>query len=591
MAALANPAFAFYGGGGYYKGVPADDSHPLSNDMQWFVRRVPVLLYNPASLDAGPGGDGLALKDAQVVWGELWTKPGWAQEGTRYGQNELYIPVNPNMSPAQAEGMKKVLVPYGNWDDDILWYFQDLAQRSPQVKVIDKSNTWAGDASDALYIYVPLPSREGLLSQAEGMNAEMLQKWGVYLKSKDPEYAAFNGFIPSSDGSRFYVRTLDAFQNGGLYYYHLLLNPGPQTANWAVAADTSPRYDEASPSGKGFYRGKDWSDQLEKSPDAVPGFIAAIDWWANLILSGPNEITGSPGEEKEVTFTLKNESPLKPSARVGVKREGDQKYSTVLEEVTALEWGNGNFTLKFRIESQPYKVRVAVLDPRILEAKYTDNYVEITVKPILPPPPVNPGDQGGTTTGGGGGSGLGRAKLFLYARSRGGQDTAGNYVPPVDRPPGTAKYADIVKAVLKIYQPELPKSLQKVGAVIDWWRVDSATVTHPQKAPDFSFSHFVDPVGTVTIDMDYPTQQITDSGPVEATAEFQEDWSVAGAPIYDMQTEKIAPPPTEYPITARYQVTVHYHYYTKDGREDGELTINGSATANLLVNGTGINIL
>ncbi|MCG0278955.1 MAG: hypothetical protein L5656_10620 [Thermanaeromonas sp.] len=48
--------------------------------MTWFVRRVPVLLYNPASLDVGPGGDGLALKDTQVIWGELWTKPGWARK-------------------------------------------------------------------------------------------------------------------------------------------------------------------------------------------------------------------------------------------------------------------------------------------------------------------------------------------------------------------------------------------------------------------------------------------------------------------------------------------------------------------------------
>jgi len=213
------------------------------------------------------------------------------------------------------------------------------------------------------------------------------------------------------------------------------------------------------------------------------------------------------------------------------------------------------------------------------------------VKPVLPPPPVNPGDQGGTTTGGGGGSGLGRAELFLYARSRGGYNTEGKYVPPVDRPPGTAKYADIVKAVLKIYRPELPKSLRKLGATIDWWRVDSATVTYPQKAPDFSFSHFVDPVGTVTIDMDYPTEQISGSGPVEATAEFEEDWSVAGAPIWDMLTERMAPPPTEYPITATYKVTVHYHYYTEDGREDGEITIPGSVTAKLLVDSTGINIL
>jgi len=386
MVAFASPAFAFYGGGGYGKRVPDDSQAPLSNGMEWFVRRVPVLLYNPASLDAGPGGDGLALKDAQVVWGELWTKPGWAKENTRFGLNELYIPVNPGMTPAPAEGMKKILVPYGNWDDDILYYFQDLTQRSPQVRVIDKNNVWAADASDALYVYVPLPSREALLSQAEGMNEEQMARWGAYLKSKDPEYAAFGGLIPSADPStsRFYVRALDAFGNGGLYYYHLILNAGPQSANWSEAANTTPYYDEPSPSGKGFYRGKDWSEQLEKNPASVPGFIGAIDWWANLKLTGPNEVVGVPGEEKEVTFTFTNESGVAPSAKVGVKREGEQKFATVLEGVTAPAWGNSTFALKFKVEDRPYKVRVAVIDPSMLEADYKDNVVELAVKPLAP---------------------------------------------------------------------------------------------------------------------------------------------------------------------------------------------------------------
>ncbi len=212
-----------------------------------------------------------------------------------------------------------------------------------------------------------------------------------------------------------------------------------------------------------------------------------------------------------------------------------------------------------------------------------------------PPGGGNPAGGGGSSSNGG--TGQGNAELALYARSRGGQDIRGNYVPPEDRPPGTAKYADVVKAVLRIYQPELPKSLQKLGAVIDWWRVDGATVSYPKRAPDFTFSHFVDPVGTVTVNMNYLGGQIEDAGPVEATAEFEEDWSVAGAPIHDMLTDRDAPPPTEYPITAAYKTTVHYHYYvseegdSKPTRVDGEISVNGNVTANLLVNGTGINIL
>ncbi|MGB9848857.1 MAG: hypothetical protein ACPLSY_03385 [Moorellaceae bacterium] len=387
LPTMASPSW----GGGYSGSIPADESHPLSNGMEWFVRRVPVVLYDPASFGAGPDGKTPALKDAKLVWGELWTKPGWAQERTRYGLNELYIPVNTGMEPAPAQKMEKVLIPYDSTDDrdvlgDLGQALSDLFQRALQVRVTEPGGrVWAGDASDAYYIYVPVPSREAFLSQPEGMNGEMLKKWGLYLKSKDPQFRDTDGFIPSADGSsRLYLRALDAFQNGGLYYYHLILNAGPQEYNWAQAADEPPYYDEKSPDGKGFYRGKDWSDRLEQSPGAVPGFVGAVDWWANLKLSGPVEVVGAPGEEKEAVFTLANESGFAPSAVVGVKREGEQKYSIALTGVTAPAWGNGTFSLKFKVEDRPYKVRVAVLDPNMLEARYRDNFVDVSVKPLAP---------------------------------------------------------------------------------------------------------------------------------------------------------------------------------------------------------------
>ncbi|QGP93368.1 hypothetical protein MGLY_27760 [Neomoorella glycerini] len=582
MAALANPAFAFYEGGDY-RGAPSDSQAPRSNGMQWFVRRVPVLLYTPenmsVSLDSNKGE--INLSDVDLVWGELWTKPGWVKEGNRYGLNELYIPINSNMAPAPVSGRKKVILPDADFDNpDVLSFLADYFDVYAQTRLIDKNNTWAGDASSGLYVNIPLPSRQDFLSQEEGMNEVQAAKWKPFLASQ----AYPDGLIPSADGSKQYLRALDAFNHGSTFYYHLLLNPGPQTGNWQVAAQTSPNYDENAPDGTGFYRGKDWSDQLKSNPAAVPGFIGAITPWANLKLEGPVEITGAPGEEKEAQYTITNESSAVLAPDVAVKREGGA-YVTAAAEVPVKAWDKAPVTLKFKVEDTPYKVRVAV-NPfgGLLESTYKDNYVDVTVKPILPSPPVD--NQGGGSSGGGGNAGgrdyNGSGELVFYARSRGGQDIYGNYKPPEDRPVNTAKYADIVKAVLK------PAPLTPPQGTLVSWKVTSATLSYPKRNPEFTFGHpTMEPVGTITVSMT-PNDH-------EATVEFEEDWSVAGAPIYDMLAGRDAPPPTEYTITAEYTVEYEYEYTECD--KDGCYTVrakgtaSGTASGSLLVNGTGINIL
>ncbi|GEA15509.1 hypothetical protein E308F_17530 [Moorella sp. E308F] len=382
MVTLTSPAFAFVGGENI-KGVPSDSQAPLSNGMTWFVRRVPVLLYNPNSVTASLEGNKgeISLSDVDLVWGELWTKPGWAQEGSRYGLNELYIPINSNMTPAPASGTKKVILPDADLDDpDVVNFLADYFDVLPQVRYIDKGNAWAGDASSGIFVNVPMPSREEFLAQEAGMNDSLAAKWKPYLANK----AYSDGLIPSADGSTQYLRALDAFDHGATFYYHLLLNPGPQTGNWQVAAETTPYYDENAPDGTGFYRGKDWSDQLKSSPASVPGFIGAITPWANLKLEGPVEITGAPGEEKEAHYTITNESSADLAPDVAVKREGGA-YVTAAAEVPVKAWDKAPVTLKFKVEDRPYRVRVAVNPFKgIWESTYKDNYVDVTVKPIAP---------------------------------------------------------------------------------------------------------------------------------------------------------------------------------------------------------------
>lgn len=84
----------------------------------------------------------------------------------------------------------------------------------------------------------------------------------------------------------------------------------------------------------------------------------------------------------------------------------------------------------------------------------------------------------------------------------------------------------------------------------------------------------------------------------EATVKFQEDWAMDGAKVYCILTgELMAAEPKNYPITARYTVRYQYSWTECDTDSEGNTycwtetriaTTSGSITANLLVNGTGV---
>ncbi len=175
----------------------------------------------------------------------------------------------------------------------------------------------------------------------------------------------------------------------------------------------------------------------------------------------------------------------------------------------------------------------------------------------------------------------GPGELTFQAYSQEGPDIYGNIVPSMPREPNTAKWTDTVKATLRPPAPVPPRG------TLDWWKITSAKLTYPKKHPEFTFGHPLEPVGTVTIDM-------TPNGH-EATAEFREDWSLNGAPIYDVLEDRMVPGPTEYTITAEYEILYQYHYTECD--EDGCWTVtetateSGNASGQLLVNGTGVNSL
>jgi hypothetical protein len=520
--------------------------------MQYYIRQVPVVIYDPEAVKFDTEKTKYFLDHASLVWGELWSKDEWTTPDSRFGLNELYIPIEASTQLAPASGTQDVAIP-------IDWKQVNTAETKNLVTGLVtyhyQGMTWGKDASPAVLMRMPLPSKDAFLAQGPGINEALAGKYASWFGSR----------ITSSTGRQYY-RALDAYQHGATYYYSLMLNPGSQSANYSIPPNISPYYDENSPTGRGFYRGREWSTQLEsKDPGSVPGLVGSITGWCNLKLTGPTEITGSPGEEKELTFEVTSEVRVDVTTQVGTKREGEQQYQKVVDNLKVPAWGKVPVTLKFKVEDQPYTVRVKV-NPfeTILETDYSDNYVDVTVKPVETPLPP------------------GNGELVFYARSRGGQDIRGNYVPPEDRPVNTAKYADVVKAVLKPAPPKPPK-----GKLL-WWKITSATLAYPKKNPEFTFGHpTVEPVGTVTVSMT-PNEH-------EATVEFEEDWSLAGAPIYDMLADRMAPPPTEYTITAEYTVEYEYEYVECDEDECHTVRAKGTdtrtASGKLLVNGTGINIL
>ncbi|MDI6906421.1 MAG: hypothetical protein QMC81_02875 [Thermoanaerobacterales bacterium] len=230
--------------------------------------------------------------------------------------------------------------------------------------------------------------------------------------------------------------------------------------------------------------------------------------------------------------------------------------------------GTGEATLKGVIDTPP-------LPDNYAETDESDNIVEVRLSVIGPPPPSGPGS------------------LTFTAVSQSGKYT---------RPPGTAKWTDWVTATLTVPAPTPPKGTLKS------WSITSAKLTYPKKHPWFTFGSPWPPQGTKTINM-------TPQGHT-ATAKFQEDWSLNGAPVYaryidgdgELVDEGEVPGETYYPITATYTVHYTYEYQVRhrscstdaNGHRScdtwyetktGSGTDSGTVSGRLLVDGSGVNSL
>lgn len=367
------PSYASWWGneGGGQNVDPHDVDAPPG--MQYYVRQVPVVLYEQEAVKFDTEKSEYYLDRATFVWGELWSKDEWVKPDTRFGLNELYIPYNPYMQLAAASGEKIVAVAV---DPKALETAETRNLWAGLVKIYDKDMVWGKDSAPAMRMEVPLPSKEAFFQQGVGVNQELAQKYEGWLGAP----------VVSSTGRQYY-RALNAYDHGAIYYYSIFLNPGPtQSVNYDIAATIEPYYDERTPQGKGFYRGREWSTQLgQKDPGAVPGMIGGVWGWCNLKLAGPTEVTGVPGEEKELTFEVTGETRADVTTQVGIKKEGEQHYQISVDGLKVPAWGKVPASLKFRVEGQPYTVRVKVNpDETILEDNYADNSVDVVVKPIAP---------------------------------------------------------------------------------------------------------------------------------------------------------------------------------------------------------------
>ncbi len=344
-----------------------------------------------------------------------------------------------------------------------------------------------------------------------------------------------------------------------------------------------------------FLSPAEW-EKLKDNPNAEGWrvYVPAIVWWYGIPKAGVNLVAvdidpgtdeAQPGGRYNGTVTFANDSavPLEdvPVAFYNGQYRGylkDFNGNTVTsadfapgeEKTFKFTWtapGAGEATLKGVIDTPP-------LPDNYAETDESDNLIDVEVPVIGPPPPTGPGS------------------LTFTAVSQ-----SGKYA----RPPGTAKWTDWVTATLTVPEPTPPRGTLKS------WSITSAKLTYPKKHPWFTFGSPWPPQGTKTINM-------TPQGH-KATAKFQEDWSLNGAPVYaryydpnydEIVDEGEVPGPTYFTITATYTVQYTYEYQVRhvrystgpDGKrhrdiwyetKTGSGTDSGTATGKLLVNGTGVN--
>jgi len=285
------------------------------------------------------------------------------------------------------------------------------------------------------------------------------------------------------------------------------------------------------------------------------------------ITSIPSEYP-NPGASVTINGQITNENDQQITTTVRWSLNG----STAYESQVTLD-KTKNLAFPFSMPDKDVVVTLKVNPNRDMppnETTWADNKDSVTIKKNNLKPILND-------------------NLRLTARSQGGEDLFGNYNPPQDRTPGTAKWGDIVTAELAARgAPDLGSCYS-----LKTWKLESAIIEFPKKHPDFTFGSPLEPVGKETMSMNI-------TGDRTAIIKFRENWSLNGAEIYDPLKGQKVPGPTCYDIKVTYTMLWEYRKghrgccgeeecdpCCKDW-EDYEKHPTYTVTAKLLVNGTGV---
>lgn len=287
-------------------------------------------------------------------------------------------------------------------------------------------------------------------------------------------------------------------------------------------------------------------------------------------------------------FKLNEDHPQPETAKLTlVHKVGNTEWQVTLTAIKPENTLPANGVIEFKPgEIKEYRFTITVLVKDTLlrslinpvsvntDSNWSNNRAEAHIF-VLQPPPLNP-------------------LLNFQAVSKGGQNAQGTHVPSVSRTPNTARWSDTVAANFRAPGPPPPinrcYSLKK-------WELRSATIKYPKVHPEFTFGSPEEPKGTVSKRMSVNSSNNT------ATTSFIQDWSVNGAQIFDAIRGQMVPGPTNYNISVDYLMDWHYTICTPSccgedkcspccvSCKDVETTRSGTITAQLLVDGTGLNPL
>ncbi len=126
------------------------------------------------------------------------------------------------------------------------------------------------------------------------------------------------------------------------------------------------------------------------------------------------------------------------------------------------------------------------------------------------------------------------------------------------RQPGTAKWTDNVRATLRVATPpNINISTSRYQRQLVRIEVVSATLSVPRAHHDFAFGYPVTPIWSGGF-WQSPVQRSFTTGTQTVTADFVQNWSLAGTPMFVVLFDEMMCSPRNYPIRANYNKNVHF---------------------------------